>query len=82
MASASATAAVLPPDSPAPTLTLGPVPAKAARGTGSNPLAGRTMPPAKLAGTVLLSGGGLVALTILIRALVNARRRRYRFAGL
>ena len=24
----------------------------------------------------------LVALTILIRALVNARRRRYRFAGL
>jgi hypothetical protein len=40
------------------------------------------MPPARLAGTILLSGGGLVALTILIRALVSARRRRYRFAGL
>jgi hypothetical protein len=41
-----------------------------------------SMPPARLAGTVLLSGGGLVALTILIRGLMAARRRRYRFAGL
>jgi hypothetical protein len=66
---------------PAPTLTLGRMPAKLAHPAGS---AGGTtdMPPAKLAGTVLLSGGGLVALVILIRAMVNARRRRYEFAGL
>jgi hypothetical protein len=44
--------------------------------------AGTSMPPARLAGTVLLSGGGLVALTIVIRGLMVARRRRYRFAGL
>jgi hypothetical protein len=67
---------------PEPTLTLGPMPAKPVRGAGTDASAGKDMPPARLAGTILLSGGGLVALTILIRALVNARRRRYEFAGL
>jgi hypothetical protein len=67
---------------PAPTLTLGPMPAKVGRGAGGDASADRNMPPARLAGTILLSGGGLVALTILIRALVHARRRRYEFAGL
>jgi hypothetical protein len=56
------------------------MPAKPAHPAGTG--AASTMPAAKLAGTVLLSGGGLVALTILIRALVASRRRRYRFAGL
>ena len=65
---------------PGPTLTLGRMPAKPAHPAGT--AAASTMPPARLAGTVLLSGGGLVALTILIRALVSARRRRLRFAGL
>jgi hypothetical protein len=76
--SRSAAAAPAAP-SPAPTLTLGPMPAKQIHPAGS---AGSSMPPARLAGTVLLSGGGLVAVTIVIRGLLSARRRRYRFAGL
>jgi hypothetical protein len=58
------------------------MPAKPVRGGDTDASAGKDMPPARLAGTILLSGGGLIALTILIRALVNARRRRYEFAGL
>jgi hypothetical protein len=64
---------------PAPTLTLGRMPAKQVHPAGT---ASTSMPPARLAGAVLLSAGGLVALTILVRGLMGARRRRYRFAGL
>lgn len=67
---------------PAPTLTLGRMPAKVVHAAGAGSGSTKDMPPARLAGTVLLSGGGLVALVILIRAMVNARRRRYEFAGL
>jgi TRAP-type C4-dicarboxylate transport system permease small subunit len=50
------------------------MPAKVVHPAGTGTPA-KGMPPAKLAGTVLLSGGGLVVLIVLIRALVNARRR-------
>ncbi|GAA5194702.1 hypothetical protein GCM10023322_59770 [Rugosimonospora acidiphila] len=68
---------------PVPTLTLGPMPlkAKAAAGTGGADSTGGSMPPIKLAGMVLLSGGGVLIIGILIRGLIN-RRRRYRFAEL
>ncbi len=77
-------ASAAPPDvaSPLPTLTLGPMPLKtrAARMAGGSTGVG-SMPPARLAGTVLLSGGGILVIGILIRGLVNRRRRReYQFS--
>jgi hypothetical protein len=66
---------------PAPSLTLGPMPLKAGTGgTGGKGSGGGSMPPARLAGTVLLSGGGVLTVGILIRGLINIRRRRTRFA--
>jgi hypothetical protein len=77
-------ASAAPPDtaSPLPTLTLGPMPLKthAAKMAGGSTGVG-SMPPARLAGTVLLSGGGVLVIGILIRGLINRRRRReYQFS--
>ncbi|HEY2673106.1 MAG TPA: hypothetical protein VGJ07_22450 [Rugosimonospora sp.] len=80
-----ATGAPLDTAAPLPSLTLGPMPLKAGTvGVKAGATTGiGSMPPARLAGTVLLSGGGVLIIGILVRGLINRRRRnRYDFAEL
>jgi hypothetical protein len=65
------------PPAPAPTLTLGPVPARAGTGNATTRNAGNSTPLGKIAGLVLLAVGIALGGGFCLRTILTRRRTRW-----